>query len=236
MPKCTAVLISSLLVGLMGCQTADSDRPIAANQDAIVDNRDARDLRKFLSYWPGEYENSKQVAQQSASNRPSKDRNDHLRIFIRRVDVPSFGNDVYYVEWQNPDNRKLVRQRIYAFEKNDDEYILRLHIFPTDKAFRAKTGGAYLEPWKLNDLKPENMVQLSGCDIYLKRDGDAFVGGMKRGDCIINYTEEDQDRFYSWTRMRITPTSFQYLDGWFHTDHRPAEEKDRAWYVFEKEP
>ncbi len=57
------------------------------------------DFERSLSYWPGEYENRVQVAQQIATDHPEKDRNNPLRVFISKVDLPAFGEHVYYVEW-----------------------------------------------------------------------------------------------------------------------------------------
>lgn len=232
MKRTISILLAAILAA---CQPMGSGQSLQTNPGLSQSDIVSNEFDIFLAYWPGEYENIQQVTRQEAAARPTKDRNDPLRVFIQRVEQPAFGDNVYYVEWQNEDDRKLIRQRIYAFEKQAVGYVLRLHIFPADKEFRDRTGGAHLDSKKLAGITPDDMIKFPGCNIYLKRDGEDYAGEMRRGDCIINYNEEDKGKFYSWTQMRIRPNGFRYLDGWFHAaNNLPADEKNRAWYDYQK--
>jgi hypothetical protein len=42
------------------------------------------------------------------------------------------------------------------------------------------------------------------------------------------------DDIYSWSQMRLTPTSFEYLDGWFKPDGSVYRMLADDWYVFER--
>ncbi len=97
-----------------------------------------------------------------------------------------------------------------------------------------RTGGAHLDPSKLADLTPDDMVQIDGCDIYLKPDADTFTGATRRSKCIINPNATDAEQIYSWTRMRITLERFQYLDGWFDVNDNLTGDRGTPRYDFTK--
>jgi len=78
------------------------------------------------------------------------------------------------------------------------------------------------------------MVPLPGCDIYFKRDGDAFLGSMRRGTCIIPELSTGEN-VYSWSQLKLTSTTFEYLDGWFHQDTDEVAYKiSPNWFVFDR--
>lgn len=161
--------LGGLLVALtfLGCSAHASDNGLTAT-----------DWQQFLGWWPGVYDNSRQI---EAAIGPADDRLPHMRLYIRHVDIPSFGDNVYYAEWQDFEDPGTVRrQRIYAFE-NEGEYLrLNLHIFPMDESFGQRTAGAYLDVSKLRDVTPEDMYPLTGCDVYFRSHEGEFVGEMRK--------------------------------------------------------
>ena len=205
----------------------------ANSADTVSDS----DYRRFLSAWSGDYDNLAQVEAQEAAGEPQEGRNRPTLLFIRKFKLPAFGSDAYYAEWRDarePD--KIARQRIYAFEIDQAKQKLRLnlHIWPLDKTeFRARTAGAYLNPRKLEGVTPEDMLDLKGCDVFFDQTGGEFVGAMQKGSCA--FSAPDGTPAYSWSQMKLTPTRFSYLDGWFRQDDdSPFRRFTTEWYVFEK--
>lgn len=197
---------------------------------------DDTDLALFLSYWPGYYDNLDQVHEQSAAERPAKDRNQATKLFIRRVALPAFGDSVFYAEWQAADApERIIRQRIYAFERDTERRQIRLnlHIWPADNvAFVQRTTGAYLAPSRLSGVTPADMAGIAGCDVFFDRAGDGFTGAMVKGAC--QFRAPNGTPIYSWSQMRLFETQFEYLDGWFNLDGKPFTTFPGEWYRFRK--
>lgn len=196
----------------------------------------AQDFQRFVALWAGDYDNLSQAKAQAAIGLPEKERNPATLLFIRKVDLPNFGPEVFYAEWQDARMPgKVTRQRIYGFEVDAVEKKLRLnlHIWPADKPdFVTQTSGAYLDPAKLSGVTPADMAGLKGCDVFFESDGDGFSGAMKRGACA--FPAPNGTPIYSWSQMKITATQFSYLDGWFNLDCAPFQRFTKEWFVFEK--
>ena len=168
----------------------------------------------LLSWWPGSYDNG----QQRTDGEPGAPA--PTRLYIREIDLPAFGDHVVYAEWQTLDDPvRVLRQRFYGFEIDRERQALRLnlHIFPPNPDFVARTRGAHENPAKVSDLTPDDMVPLPGCDVYFTWTGDHFAGAMDRGACAFPAPGSDVN-IYSWSQMRLTEATFDYLDGWFHLD------------------
>jgi hypothetical protein len=194
------------------------------------------DFQRFVAVWAGDYNNQAQSKAQEAAGRAANDRNQPTQLFIRKVDLPAFGPDTYYAEWRDANQpTKVTRQRLYVFERDQAENKLRLnlHIWPADKPeFVARTSGAHVDPSKLKGVTPADMAGLKGCDVYFDIDGKEFSGAMKKGACA--FPAPNGTPIYSWSQMKVTPTQFSYLDGWFNLDGTPFQRFAGEWYVFDK--
>lgn len=223
MKRLNPVIFFALVVGALGLGRAQAD-------DLV------QDFRTFVSWWAGDYDNLTQVKAQDAMGLPGKERNPATLLFIRKVDLPVFGPEVFYAEWQDARTPgKVTRQRIYGLEIDAAEKKLRLnlHIWPADKPdFVARTSGAYLDPAKLSAVTPADMAGLKGCDVFFEADGDEFSGTMKKGACA--FPAPNGTPIYSWSQMKLTAAQFRYLDGWFNLDGTPYQRFTKEWFVFEK--
>ncbi len=195
------------------------------------------DYRRFVSWWGGNYHNLAQVQAQESAGKPPEEPNRPSLLFVRKVNLPAFGPEAYYAEWRDAtDASKITRQRIYGFEMDpaSGKPRLNLHVWPLgDLEFRERTAGAYLDPGKLEGVTPADMAGLKGCDVFFEATGDAFVGAMKKGACA--FAAPDGTPVYSWSQMKLTPTQFSYLDGWFNRDGTPFRRFTTEWYVFDKQ-
>jgi hypothetical protein len=194
------------------------------------------DFQRFLSQWAGDYDNVAQVKAQEAAGTPAKDRNQAAFLYIRKVNLPSFGPETYYAEWRDANTpAKVTRQRIYGFEIDQAEKKLRLnlHIWPNDKPeFVARTSDAYLDPRKLDGVAPADMAGLKGCDVFFDTSAAEFTGAMKKGACA--FPAPNGTPIYSWSQMKLTAKQFSYLDGWFNLDGTVFQRLSAEWYVFDK--
>lgn len=198
------------------------------------------DFELFLSLWGGEYDNLAQAEAQKAAKRPAGDRNISTRILIRKVDLPAFGPHAYYAEWQDTeDAARLLRQRIYGFEIDEARQKIRLnlHIWPAESpGFVERTRGAHLDPSKLDGLTPADMLSFLGreCDVFFERNNDVFVGEMDKGACAFAAPDEKETPIYSWSRMTLSSTQFNYLDGWYNRDNTPYRRFTKDWYIYDR--
>jgi len=198
-------------------------------------------FEQFVAAWPGHYDNAAQQAAQAAAGMPEAQRNPRLELQVVRVDLPAFGPHAFYVEWFAPGAEAApARQRIYAFEHDRarGDILLRLHIFPTDAAFVARTAGAWREPARLSGLTPADMAPLPGCDVRFRiasaaPDG-ALQGQMQEGRCRFPALDDPTREIYSWSQMTKSPGVFSYKDGWFNLDGTVYRIWTTDWFVFEK--
>lgn len=109
---------------------------------------------------------------------------ERIHSIFKRVDLPAFGEHVFYVEqYLDGDPAKIYRQRLYSFSLDDAEQAVKLVIhIPSDVKSLV---GAHRDPSKLAGLTPAGTRAPPGCEVYWRRRGDAFIGAMKPGACRI---------------------------------------------------
>ena len=149
-----------------------------ADPAAVLD----RDFRIFLDWFPGVYDNQEQVYFEGELDVPEDERHERIHHTFAPVELPDFGENVFYVEqYLDDDPSKIYRQRIYVFTADYEENAIRLSIHtPPDVAALV---GAQHDPSKLDGLMPEQTRHMEGCDVFWKRQANQFVGYMKPKAC-----------------------------------------------------
>jgi hypothetical protein len=149
-----------------------------ADQNAVLD----RDLRTFLEWFPGVYDNQEQVYFEEEQGIPEDERHERIHHTFAPVDLPAFGENVFYVQqYLDDDPAKIYRQRIYVFTADYEENAIRLAIHtPHDVAALVD---AHIDPSKLDGLTPEQTRHMPGCDVFWKKRAAEFDGQMKAGEC-----------------------------------------------------
>jgi hypothetical protein len=143
-----------------------------------------QDMALFLSWFEGRFDNDRQVFFDRDLLTPEEARNGRLHSIFRKVDLPAFGQNVFYVEqYTDNDPAKIGRQRIYVFTPDYDEGAVRLtiHVPPNPAAL----AGAWRDPSKLAGLTPAQMTVYPGCDVWWKRQANQFHGYMRANACRI---------------------------------------------------
>ncbi len=149
-----------------------------ANPNDVLD----RDMRVFLEWFPGVYDNQEQVYFEEQLGVPEDERHERIHHTFARVDLPAFGEHVFYVQqYIDDDPDSIYRQRIYVFTADYEENAVRLSIHtPNDVASLVD---AHLDPTKLEGLTPEQTRHMPGCDVYWRKRASEFDGQMKEGAC-----------------------------------------------------
>ncbi len=150
-------------------------------QQAILE----KDLALFLDWFPGRYDNSLQVFWEPDRGVPEDERHDRIHSIFRPVDLPAFGEHVFYVEqYGDGDPDKVYRQRIYSFMTDGEENAIRLKIYTPKKP--EKLRGAYKDPGLLKGLRVRDTTSREGCDVFWRRQANQFIGYMHEGACRFN--------------------------------------------------
>ena len=143
-----------------------------------------KDFRTFLSWFEGAFDSGEQVAFAEELGIPKDAVPERIHSIFKRVDLPGFGEHVFYVEqYLDGDPSKIYRQRLYSFSLDPAEQAIKLVIhIPNDTKALV---GAHRDPSKLAVLVPETTRTMPGCDVFWQRRGDAFLGYMKPGACTF---------------------------------------------------
>ena len=143
-----------------------------------------KDFRTFLSWFEGEFDSNEQVAFAEELGIPKDAVPERIHSIFRRVDLPAFGEHVFYVEqYLDGDPARIYRQRLYVFSLDERAQAIKLAIhIPADTKVLV---GAHRDPSKLAGLTPDATRSPAGCEVYWRRRGDAFLGEMKPGACTL---------------------------------------------------
>lgn len=140
------------------------------------------DRADFMAWFPGRYDSALQVDEQRAARLAPEERNYRRHSIFRRIDLPAFGELVYYAEqYRDGDPDAVYRQRIYvvSIDPERQQLRLRVHIPPDTDALL----GAYRDPALLRALTPDATTVWQGCDLFWQREGDRLVGRLDAGAC-----------------------------------------------------
>ena len=149
-----------------------------ADKHAVLD----RDMRTLLEWFPGVYDNQEQVYFEEQQGVAEDLRHERIHHTFARVDLPAFGDNVFYIQQYIDDNPgNIYRQRIYVFTADYEENAIRLAIHtPKDVAALVD---AHLDPSKLEGLTPADTTNMPGCDVFWRKRAAEFDGQMKAGAC-----------------------------------------------------
>ncbi len=168
----------AFLAGFAAVAAVCISSSVFADQNAVLD----RDFLTFLEWFPGVYDNQEQVYFEEELGVPEDERHERIHHTFARVDLPAFGEHVFYVQqYLDDDPEKIYRQRIYVFSPDYEENAIRLQIYtPNDVASLVD---AHLDPSKLEGLTPDQARNMPGCDVFWKKRAAEFDGQMKERAC-----------------------------------------------------
>jgi len=182
-------------------------------QAAQPDDQNARDLLRLSGWFEGVFDNQEQVwfETEGRAKVPETERHERVHAMHRRVDLPAFGAQVFYVEeYLDDDPEKVFRQRLVTFESAREQGIRMRLWFLKDAKFAR---GAQAEPARLAALTPSAASTLPECDVFWRAEADQYVGRMRDKACVFG---KDAGRRYSQHDLILSATKYWRIDRTFN--------------------
>ena len=130
-----------------------------------------------------------------------------ISLVVCPVVAPELGEHVLYVEQARAESpRAPYRQRIYVVTAAGDEVVSSVY----ELAAPAAAVGACADPSRLTPT-PGTVIERAGCSVYLRPDGDGFVGATRGQDCASSL----QGASYATSEVTLTPTGLRSWDRGF---------------------
>lgn len=183
--------------------------PAAATEEAPLASLEDH-LARFLQWFPGRYDSALQTRTDVFDGVPENERNYRRHSIFRRVDLPAFGDVVFYAEqYRDGDPSRVYRQRLYeiSLDPRKDAIRLRVHVPPDVESLR----GAYRNPELLGALTPEDTTVWAGCDLWWRWQGDHFRGELEPGACRFT-SEAFAQEIVLEEYLLLGPDSIQFAD------------------------
>lgn len=143
------------------------------------------ELHLFLSWFEGRFDNERQVFFADDLQIPADRRQGRIHSIVRKVDLPAFGANVFYVEqYLNGDPAQIHRQSLEVVTADHASGLIKLesHALPDPAAIV----GAYRNPGLLAGLTPENSpTRDPGCAVYWRRQENQFLGAIRDAECPL---------------------------------------------------
>ncbi len=156
------------------------------------------DMEEMLRWFPGTYDNHRQVYRQAVDKVAPELRQRHTNhVFapLRITGIP--GRTLYAQQYQHYDPKDLYRQRIYSLEVDEAEQAIKLTIYtPRDPSLLTD---AHLDPSKVADMTADDFILKPGCEVYWKRAETQFEGYLKENACSYFSTSFDTRVFLNET-------------------------------------
>lgn len=173
------------------------------------------ELEYLMETWPGDYNNREQVQFDADTGKPDYDSGAHLRVHgqVSRVNLPTFGEHVLYVEeYQNDDPKSVFRERLYVLSADSTERAIRIKIhYFNDKE---KWLGTHDDPSILTDISQNDTTTNAACDLLLRRDGAFLTGGIQNSACTSSEGGEEISAEYE---VRVSEDSYAFRSRFLST-------------------
>jgi len=187
-----------------------------------------QNLKELLEWFPGEYDNHKQVYREAVLKLPEEKRHrqtHHIFFSVELDFIP--GRTLYAQQSQHYDLNNMYRQRIYAFTLDEEEQAIRLTIYTPKEPERLKN--AHMNPIVFQNLSKNDFFLKPGCDVFWKKVGDQFEGYLKENAC--SYFSEHFD-----TRVFLNETLILRKDALLLDDTAVDSEGKPVFGVHDKGP
>ena len=157
------------------------------------------DLRLFLEYYEGQFNNGAQV--EAEQELAEELRHPWHHSTVQRVRAPAFGEYVFFaqINEEGPDG-EIVRQRVNVFDVDPETGAIRQTFYAIDPGREGvdfPVGAADLEGIGPEDLRgyPDS------CRVMWRRDDERFLGTIDKGDCAVVSRRSGQNLVAKTTRL-----------------------------------
>ena len=206
--KWTAVVLTLSTIASGCVATPPVETPGAATSDMDVKAH----LDQIMQWWPGDYNNDRQIARLKSEGKPvwmadDQGKGGHIEVtsHYRKIDLPAFGEHVLYVEETKHNNPEdMFRQRIYSL--HIDEASNQLRVVLWNFKDRKKYVGAWRDLSRLKALTPDDMTSFgANCDLFMSQENGKYRLAMHEKDCAFD------GNYFSY-QVLLGPDSFWFRD------------------------
>lgn len=173
---------------------------------AADDDPNTRDLKVMSSWFEGEWDNDEQIWFETdhRENRPTGRRHGRIHSMHRRIDLPSFGTHVFYVEeYRDGDSDKVSRQRLITFESKKPTVGVRSRLFFFHRPDAVR--GGYFDPRLLASLTRDDVFTIESCAIEWVPEGGQYRGTIPAKRCEFGESGERR-----WSQHEVLLSSDKY--------------------------
>ena len=188
MPKLHPINTSLLAAGLM----------MSSNSTGHAQSPLEQDLAQIMKWWPGVYNNDKQVAEVEARMGENNFTGEVWRLdgtgmggylnitsHYIRLDNPALGDNVLYVEeYRDGQPEVTYRQRIYILSIDEEEDVIRVNL--ANFKDREKYIGAYKDISMLDGITEDDLAPFPDiCDLIVEQRGNRYHMPMRTNACAF---------------------------------------------------
>jgi len=177
-----------------------------------------QDLEQIMAWWPGAYNNDRQVAEIEAQMGQENFTGEVWRIdgsgmggylnvtsHYIRLDAPAIGDNVLYVEeYRDGQPGETYRQRIYTLSVDEQEQVIRVNL--ANFKDRGKYIGAHSDISMLDGLTMDDIAPFpEACDLIVEQRGNRYHMRMRANACAFG------GQAFSYEAV-ITGTAYWFRD------------------------
>ena len=183
-----------------------------------------KDLRLFLEFYEGEFNNHNQVYFETNGHDgvevPEELRHPWHHYTSVRATAPAFGEYVFFsqINEEGPDG-ELVRQRVNVFVPDYPAGVIRQVFYAVEPG---QEGVDYpITAADLANLEPEDLRGYpEGCQVLWRRQADQFLGTIEKGDCEV-VSRRSGKTLYIWAEEVLSRDQSWHAEGGVDEDLNP---------------
>lgn len=209
-------ILAKTRIALLTAATFLASSTIAQAQ--AVEDYNKRDLGYFEEWFEGEWDNDEQTYFQGDRRwlLDEKLRHQHVRVIHKRVDLPIFGDRVFYVEhYVDNDPEKIVRQELAVITSNPKEHTWTQDVYTLNNPNPYRKGYWNLDKFK--NLQMGDVKKQEGCSIIWRRETGQYEGKTEGNSCRTKVGSKDarlvRTMAVSETRQSFTDRAFDPKNG-----------------------
>ena len=171
------------------------------------------ELQEIVAWLPGYYDNTLQV---ETDKHKGVQPHDAIAVAIVQIYAPMISKQVFYAQEMAPDDsRRVMSQRLIAFDISDDDEIVQC-VWALQDPVRFRD--AHLNPDIFKMMQPPDIQTVPGCGLAWTKekakDGkpEHFAGKSGRNTCRSKNRGPGGAMLFQETRIELTPDELSMAD------------------------
>ncbi len=145
---------------------------------ATEQKRAEAEIADIVAWLPGHYDNVEQSQEDARSGRTP---HVALAVTIVPIDIPTFGDHVFYLQESVADDpRRVTTQRLLSFYTDQEKHVLAATYTLGEPA---RWRDAHLNPDVFKGMMYKDATPLTGCELLWKKETARFVAVNPTGQC-----------------------------------------------------